>query len=274
MDAGRIRNFGIVAHIDAGKTTLSERLLYLTGVITRLGEVHEGTATLDWMEEERKRGITISAAVATLAWREHELHLVDTPGHVDFTLEVERAMRVLDGAVLLVSAVDGVQAQTETVWRQVRRHAVPAIAFVNQMDRVGADHQHCLDDLAKRLRTRPVPLQIPIGAEKEHVGVVDLLERSALYFEEGPRGRAFRRGPVPAHLHDEVEVLRSELVDLLAEHDEAILSAAIEDADVTASALRAALRPRVQSGELLPVLCGSALRTIGVQPLLDAIVDL
>jgi elongation factor G len=274
MDVGRIRNIGIVAHIDAGKTTLSERLLHQTGVIRRAGAVHEGTTTLDWMEEERKRGITITAAAATLPWREHALHLIDTPGHVDFTLEVERSMRVLDGAILLLSAVHGVQAQTETVWRQVRRHKVPALLYVNQMDRVGADYQRCCEQARTRLGVRPLQLQLPLGEGPEFSGVIDILARSAYRFGTREHAHAVERCAVPEEFHAEVEVLRSELVDVLAEQDEAVLAAALDGADIASDVLLRALRPRVLSGELLPVLCGSALRAIGVPQLLDAIVDL
>ena len=224
-DLARIRNIGIAAHIDAGKTTVSERLLYFAGVEHRIGEVDEGTATMDFLPEERERGITIGAAATTLPWRGHALHLIDTPGHVDFTVEVERSLRVLDGAVLVVDAVAGVQAQSETVWRQMRRHHVPAIAFVNKCDRPGADFLAALSSLERRLGVRPLPLQYPFSLDGHFVGLVDLIERRALDFSGSSHApdEPPREIPIPAGVEDEVGVLRSELLDSLADLDDGLM---------------------------------------------------
>jgi len=274
-DLARIRNIGIAAHIDAGKTTVSERLLFFSGVEHRIGEVDEGTATMDFLPEERERGITIGAAATTLPWRGHELHLIDTPGHVDFTVEVERSLRVLDGAVLVVDAVAGVQAQSETVWRQMRRHHVPAIAFVNKCDRAGADFLAALASLERRLGVRPLPLQYPFAHDGHFAGYVDLLERrafdvsAAVHAADEPP----REVPIPAHVQDEVGVLRSELVDSLAELDDGLLALVLEGREPPLELLRAALRRATLESRALPVLCGAALRNIGIEPLLDAIID-
>ena len=269
----RVRNIGIVAHIDAGKTTVSERILFYTGVERRMGEVHEGSAVMDWMDEERKRGITIVAAATTIPWREHEIHLIDTPGHVDFTVEVERSMRVLDGAILIVNGVSGVQAQSETVWRQMVRHNVCSIAFVNQLDRAGADFFRCVQDLKDKLAIPAVPVQYPLGEQREFRAVVDLVTGEALEFPEERLGRDPRPIPVPEEARDDVAVLRMELVEALAEEDEEILSIYGEDGDPPPELLRSALRRRTVAGTLVPVFAGAALRNVGVQPLLDAVVD-
>src|SRR5262245_21662360 len=269
----RMRNLGIVAHIDAGKTTVSERILFYTGVENRMGEVHEGTATMDYLAEERARGITITAAATSVPWRGHVIHLIDTPGHVDFTVEVERCMRVLDGAVLVVNGVAGVQAQSETVWRQMKRHGVSALAFVNQLDRPGADFMRCVLDLRKRLGLPAVPVQYPLVHGRERRAVVDLVARQALEFPEQDQGRHPRTIPIPPEVADEVAVLRAELVDALAEGSEAVLAAVLEEREPDPALLRAALRERVLAGTLVPVLGGAALRNLGVQPLLDAVVD-
>ena len=268
-----IRNLGIVAHIDAGKTTVSERILFYSGVERRMGEVHEGSATMDWMEEERRRGITIVSAATVVPWRDHHVNLIDTPGHVDFTIEVERCMRVLDGAVLVINGVSGVQAQTETVWRQMQRHDVRAVAFVNQLDRPGADFLQCVADLRQRLGAPVAPVAYPVGEGRELRTVVDLLTREALVFDPEDQGREPRREVVPADVADEVEVLRSELLDVLAEEDEELLGDVLEGREPELARVRAALRARTAAGTLVPVLCGAALRNVGVQPLLDAIVD-
>ncbi|MEX1026322.1 MAG: elongation factor G [Planctomycetota bacterium] len=273
MQLDRIRNIGIVAHIDAGKTTVSERILFFSGIEHRMGEVHEGTAVMDWMEEERRRGITITAAATTVPWREHSIHLIDTPGHVDFTVEVERSMRVLDGAILVLSAVEGVQAQSETVWRQMQRHHVRSIAFVNQLDRAGADFFRCVSDLRQRLGANAVPIQFPVGDEREMRTVVDLLRREAWTYSEERLGKDPEIGPVPDAVRDEVEVLRSELVDALAEEDEALLEQVLDGREPDVPSLVAALRARVAAGTLVPVLAGAALRNVGVQALLDAVCD-
>ncbi len=268
-----MRNLGIVAHIDAGKTSVSERILFYGGVERRMGEVHEGTATLDYLEEERARGITITAAATTVPWRGHAIHLIDTPGHVDFTVEVERCMRVLDGAVLVVNGVAGVQAQTETVWRQMKRHSVRALAFVNQLDRPGADFLRCVADLKKRLGVRAMPVQYPFVDGRAQRAVVDLLTLQAMEFPEEDLGRKPRTIPVPSEIQDEVAVLHAELLDVLSEDSEPVLSALLEEREPELALLVAALRARVLAGTLVPVLCGAALRNIGIQPLLDAVVD-
>ncbi len=274
-DLARIRNIGVAAHIDAGKTTVSERLLFVSGVEHRIGEVDDGTATLDYLPEERERGITITAAATTLPWREHSINLIDTPGHVDFGIEVERSLRVLDGAVLVIDAVAGVQAQSETVWRQMRRHHVPAIAFVNKCDRAGADFLAAVASLRKRLGASAVPVQYPWFEDGQLAGVVDLLERRALDYLHGhahPEDPPLEV-PLPAALADEVGVLRSELVDALADTDDTLMADVLEGREPPAAALRAALRRAVLAQRLLPVLCGAALRSIGIEPVLDAIVD-
>ena len=274
-DLARIRNIGIAAHIDAGKTTVSERLLYFAGVEHRIGEVDEGTATMDFLPEERERGITIGAAATTLPWRGHALHLIDTPGHVDFTVEVERSLRVLDGAVLVVDAVAGVQAQSETVWRQMRRHHVPAIAFVNKCDRPGADFLAALSSLERRLGVRPLPLQYPFSLDGHFVGLVDLIERRALDFSGSSHApdEPPREIPIPAGVEDEVGVLRSELLDSLADLDDGLMGYVLEGREPPLELVRAVLRRVTLAARALPVLCGAALRNIGIEPLLDAIVD-
>ena len=277
----RIRNLGIVAHIDAGKTTVSERLLYFSGVEHRIGEVDEGTATMDYLAEERERGITIAAAATTIPWRGHSIHLIDTPGHVDFTVEVERSLRVLDGAVLVVDAVAGVQAQSETVWRQLRRHHVPAVAFVNKCDRAGADFLAAAASLERRLGARPLLLQYPYFEDGHLVGVVDLLGQRALEFAHASAAHGHSHEhedgpcvvPIPPAVADEVGVLRSELVDALAEFDDALMATVLDGREPSVEALRAAVRVAVLSESALPVLCGAALRSIGIEPLLDAVVD-
>ena len=273
MDAASLRNIGIVAHIDAGKTTLSERILFYTGVERRMGEVHEGTAVMDWMEEERRRGITITAAATSVPWREHTINLIDTPGHVDFTVEVERCMRVLDGAVLVLSGVAGVQAQSETVWRQMQRNRVRSVVFVNQLDRPGADFLGAVKDLRERLGAPAIPIQFPIGSGRGFRSLVDLLGGEALTFAEEDQGRAPRPCDVPPELADEVGVLRSELIDTLGEEDETVLACVLEDREPSRDDLVAALRQAVLEGRVVPVLCGAALRNVGIQPLLDAVID-
>ncbi|MEW6072441.1 MAG: elongation factor G [Planctomycetota bacterium] len=273
MSLSRLRNIGVVAHIDAGKTTVSERILFYTGVEHRMGEVHEGSTVLDWMEEERRRGITITAAATTVPWREHAINLIDTPGHVDFTVEVERCMRVLDGAVLVIHGVAGVEAQSETVWRQMVRHRVRSVAFVNHLDRPGANFLGAVADLRRRLEAPALPVQLPLGEGREFRTVVDLLTGEAIEFPAEDLGSHPRSVPVPPREREEVEVLRWELVEALAEDDEGILEAFLEDRMPPAEALRRALRRRVLAGTLLPVLAGAALRNVGIQPLLDAVVD-
>ena len=274
IEIERLRNIGIVAHIDAGKTTVTERMLFYSGVEHRFGEVDSGTATMDWMSEERERGITITAAATSIPWREHTLQLIDTPGHVDFTVEVERSLRVLDGAILVLDAVSGVQAQSETVWHQMKRHHVPCLVFVNKCDRLGADFLAAMETVRSRLGGNPIPVQYPLFDEEGALwGVADLLSRSALDF----RGSDGREAPPevewPEESRDELGVLRSELIDALADEDEEIFGLVVEERDVPAEMLQAALRKRTLAGTLLPVLCGAALRSVGVQPLLDAVVN-
>jgi elongation factor G len=269
----RLRNLGIVAHIDAGKTTVSERILFYTGVEHRMGEVHEGTAVMDYLEEERRRGITITAAATSVPWRGHVINLIDTPGHVDFTIEVERSLRVLDGAVLVINGVAGVQAQSETVWRQLARHRVSTLAFVNQLDRAGADYFRCATDLARRLETRAVPVQYPVGEGRGLRTLIDLVEPCSWTFHEEALGRDPLRESVPPALADEVGVLRAELIEAVAEGDEEIMALSLEDRPVSAALLRSAVRRAVLARRIVPVLAGAALRNVGVQLLLDAVVD-
>ena len=273
MDLARIRNFGVAAHIDAGKTTVSERMLFHSGVERRVGAVDDGTAVLDWMEEERERGITITSAATRLPWCDHDLNLIDTPGHVDFTVEVERCMRVLDGAILVIDAVVGVQAQSETVWRQMVRHHVPAICFVNKCDRPGADFLPAIETLEARLGAPGIPVQLPVFEGGELVTIVDLLAERAWSFPRTEIGRDLVEVPVPESVREEVGVLRSELIDQLADEDETIMTIVIEDGIPPLEALKAALRQRVLNRTLVPVFCGAALRDFGVRPLLDAVVD-
>ncbi len=271
-DLSRIRNFGIIAHIDAGKTTVSERILYYTGKEHSMGEVHEGSAKMDYLPEEQERGITITAAATTIAWREHVLNLIDTPGHVDFTAEVERSLRVLDGAVVVFDAVSGVEAQSETVWRQADRYDVPRLCFVNKMDRGGADFEATLESIRTRLGATIAVASRPVGAGDAFTGVLDLVSRELVRFA-GEQGRTVTREPVPAQLHEELELHRGELVEAVADHDDVLAERYLAGGEVDAVSLRAGLRRATLSARLFPVLCGAALRNIGVQPLLDAVVD-
>ena len=268
----RVRNIGICAHIDAGKTTVSERFLYYAGRIHKIGEVHDGEAQMDWMPQERERGITITAAATTLEWRGHDVHLIDTPGHVDFTIEVERSLRVLDGAVVVFCGVSGVEPQSETVWHQADNFHVPRLAFVNKMDRPGADFQAVVDEIRERLGARPIPIQIPIGAEDQFVGVIDLIRERAIYFS-GEEDDPPREDSVPAALADKVAAAREKLIEAAADFDDAIATAYLEGNPIDSAALIAALRKGTLKCGLVPVLAGSALRNKGVQPLLDAVCD-
>jgi elongation factor G len=270
----RTRNIGIIAHIDAGKTTVSERFLYYSGSGHKMGEVHDGAATMDWMPQEQERGITITAAATTFAWREHQVNLIDTPGHVDFTIEVERSLRVLDGAVAVFCGVAGVQPQSETVWRQAQRWRVPTICFVNKLDRIGADYDAVVAAIATRLGSLPVSLQLPIGIEKEFRGVVDLIRMRALLWGGEDLGAEYAIAAIPADLADAAVAARARLVETVAEHDEGLLAIYLENPDPPAAELLAALRRLTIARAVTPVLCGSALRNKGVQPLLDAVVDL
>jgi len=270
----RTRNIGIIAHIDAGKTTISERFLYYSGSSYKIGEVHDGAATMDWMPQEQERGITITAAATTFAWREHQVNLIDTPGHVDFTIEVERSLRVLDGAVAVFCGVAGVQPQTETVWRQAERWRVPTICFVNKLDRIGADYDAVLASIASKLGSLPVSLQLPIGIEKEFRGVIDLLRMQALLWGGKDLGAEYEIAAIPDEFAGAAAAARTRLVETVAEHDEGLLAIYLENADPPAADILAALRRLTIARTVTPVLCGSALRNKGVQPLLDAIVDL
>ena len=266
------RNIGIIAHIDAGKTTTTERVLFYSGRIHRMGEVHEGTTAMDFMVQERERGITITAAATTSMWREHRINIIDTPGHVDFTAEVERSLRVLDGGVVVFDAVSGVEAQSETVWRQADRYRVPRICFVNKMDRIGADFWNCVEMIRDRLQAQPVPIQIPIGAEDSYIGMIDLFSMQAVTFSD-ELGANPTIKEIPEELQAEAEKRRHEMVEAIAEHDEDLLLKYLNDDEISVQELKAALRRSTCRVALVPVLCGAALRNKGVQPLLDAVVD-
>ena len=268
----KVRNIGIVAHIDAGKTTVTERFLYYSGRIHRMGEVHDGQAQMDWMPQEQERGITITAAATTLEWKGAELHLIDTPGHVDFTIEVERSLRVLDGVVAVFCGVGGVEPQSETVWMQAQKFKVPRIAFINKMDRVGADFDAVVTEIRERLRAKPVPLQLPIGAEDSFVGLVDLLERKALRWT-GAFEDAAEVGEVPEEMREQVEQAREKVIEAAADLDDEIAEAYLEGAEIEIPKIKAALRRGCVSNRLILVFCGAALRNKGVQPLLDAVID-
>ncbi len=268
----RTRNIGIIAHIDAGKTTTTERILFYTGRTHRLGNVDDGTTVTDWMEQERERGITIASAAVSCYWRDHRINIVDTPGHIDFTAEVQRSLRVLDGGVVVFDAVQGVEPQSETVWRQADRFNVPRICYINKMDRTGADFWRCIDMIRERLRTVPVAIQVPVGVEASFTGVVDLVEDAALIYADD-LGRAPKRCPVPDDLADLVAAKREELVETIAETDDVLLGKYLEGEDPTPEELRSGIRRATLAGDCVPVLCGASLRNKGVQPVLDAIVD-
>ncbi len=267
------RNIGIMAHIDAGKTTTTERILYYTGVNYKIGEVHDGAATMDWMELEQERGITITSAATSCFWRDHRINIIDTPGHVDFTVEVERSLRVLDGAVAVFDGVAGVEPQTETVWRQADRYSVPRLCFINKMDRTGADFYYVLGTIRERLGCKTAVVQLPIGAESEFAGVVDLLGMKALVWTSEDLGASWDVVDIPADMVDEAEEFRHELIDVLSEFDENILEKYIGEEEITAEDLRSALRTGTIAGHCVPILTGSAFKNKGVQPLLDAVID-
>ncbi|QNI30972.1 elongation factor G [Alloacidobacterium dinghuense] len=269
----RCRNIGIMAHIDAGKTTTTERILFYTGITHRIGEVHEGTATMDYMEQEQERGITITSAATTCTWNNIRINIIDTPGHVDFTAEVERSLRVLDGAVALFDSVSGVQPQTETVWRQGDKYKVPRICFVNKMDKAGADFEHVIETIRKRLGARPVAIQIPIGAEANFKGVVDLIEMRAIVWHDETMGAKYSVEPVPADLVKKAEAFRMQLIETVAENDDDMLHKFLEGETPTPEELKKALRNATIGMKVFPVMCGSAFKNKGVQTLLDAVVD-
>jgi len=262
-----------MAHIDAGKTTATERILYYTGITHRIGEVHDGTATMDYMEQEQERGITITSAATTCMWHDDRINIIDTPGHVDFTAEVERSLRVLDGAVAVFDSVSGVQPQTETVWRQGDKYKVPRICFINKMDKAGADFEHALDTIRKRLGAKPLALQIPIGAEANFKGVVDLIEMKAIFWHDETLGAKFEVEPIPANLQKKAEAFRSQLIELAAENDDGLLEKYLEGEAPSIAELKAGIRKATIAMSLFPVLCGSAFKNKGIQPLLDAVID-
>jgi len=276
----RYRNIGISAHIDAGKTTTTERILFYTGVNHKLGEVHDGTATMDWMEQEQERGITITSAATTCFWKgmdltfpEHRINIIDTPGHVDFTIEVERSLRVLDGACMVYCAVGGVQPQSETVWRQANKYRVPRLAFVNKMDRVGANFFKVYDQMKARLKGNPVPIQIPIGAEDKFEGVVDLVAMQAIYWDEASQGMKFERKAIPAELAGPANEWREKLVEAAAEANEELMNKYLESGELSVEEIKKGIRIRTINNEIVPMLCGSAFKNKGVQAMLDAVVE-
>ena len=269
----QLRNIGVIAHIDAGKTTTTERMLYYAGRIYKLGEVHEGTATMDWMEQEQERGITITAAATSCSWKDCRINIIDTPGHVDFTAEVERSLKVLDGAIVVFCGVGGVQPQSETVWRQADSYRVPRIAFVNKMDRVGANFFSVAKEITKKLGANAFPVQLPIGSEDNFKGVIDLIRRKAYIFEEEKIDDNFREEPIPAGLVKESEKLRHDLIEKLAEHDSKIMEKYVHNEEIAESEVRSALRKAVINDMFVPILCGASFKNKGVQMLLDAICE-
>ncbi len=269
----KVRNIGIMAHIDAGKTTTTERILFYAGRIHKMGEVHEGAATMDWMVQEKERGITITSAATTANWRDHAINIIDTPGHVDFTVEVERSLRVLDGAVAVFDAVAGVEPQSETVWRQADRYGVPRIAFINKMDRIGADFYGSLSSIRSRLGARAVPIQLPIGSESSFQGYIDLLSKEAVVYTDDLGTKSTESLEIPAGMQDQVSKYRHDLIEAVADFDDGIMHKYLEEQDITEDEIKAGLRRGTVAGVLVPVLCGAALRNRGVQPILDAVVD-
>jgi elongation factor G len=268
----KIRNIGIIAHIDAGKTTVTERILYYTGRSHKMGEVHDGEAVMDWMPDEQERGITITSAVTTCQWKEHDIQVIDTPGHVDFTIEVERSLRVLDGAIGVFCGVGGVEPQSETVWRQADRYRVPKIAFVNKLDRIGSDFFGTVKMIRQKLKARPLVLQIPVGAEETFSGVIDLIEMKQIVWDDDTLGASFQITDIPDELRQQADQYREALLETVAEHDDPIMEAYLSEEAIETDALLAAIRQATISLKLVPVLCGSALKNKGIQPLLDAIV--
>ena len=273
VDLQKVRNIGFIAHIDAGKTTVTERVLFFTGRTYKLGEVHEGTTVMDWMAQERERGITITSAATRAAWKGHQINIIDTPGHVDFTAEVERSLRVLDGGVVVFDAVAGVQPQSETVWRQADRYGVPRICFVNKMDRIGADFDKTMDSIRHRLKVVPVPVQYPIGAEDKFHGVIDLVEEKAWFFERGGASGELREGEIPPDLREEAAQVREEMIERVAENDEHVLEQFLSGEIPSPEEIKAALRRATIGNHAVPVVCGSALQSLGVQLVLDAVLD-
>ena len=269
----RYRNIGIMAHIDAGKTTTTERILFYTGRSYKIGEVHEGTAVMDWMEQEQERGITITSAATTAAWKDHRINIIDTPGHVDFTIEVERSLRVLDGAIAVFDSVAGVEPQSETVWRQADKYRVPRICFINKMDRIGADYFRCIQMIQDRLGATPLPLTLPVGIEADYVGNVDLIENRAVIWKDDTLGAEFEYGEIPAELADQATQYRAALIEAAVELDDEVLERYLGGEEPDVATLKRCIRRGTVSHKLVPVLCGSAFKNKGVQPLLDAVVD-
>jgi elongation factor G len=276
----RYRNIGISAHIDAGKTTTTERILYYTGVNHKLGEVHDGAATMDWMEQEQERGITITSAATTCFWKgmasnfpEHRINIIDTPGHVDFTIEVERSMRVLDGACMVYCAVGGVQPQSETVWRQANKYGVPRLAFVNKMDRTGANFFKVYEQMRARLKANPIPVQVPIGAEDTFEGVVDLIKMKAIYWDDASQGMKFEYRDIPANLADAAAEWREKMVEAAAEANEELMNKYLEEGELSEAEIKNAIRQRTIAGEIVPMMCGTAFKNKGVQAMLDAVIE-
>ncbi|MDA8016288.1 MAG: elongation factor G [Thermoanaerobaculia bacterium] len=268
----KTRNIGIMAHIDAGKTTTTERILFYTGINYKIGEVHDGAATMDWMEQEQERGITITSAATTCSWLDHRVNIIDTPGHVDFTAEVERSLRVLDGAVAVFDAVGGVEPQSETVWRQADKYKVPRIAFVNKMDRVGADYDRCISMMVSRLKANPVAIQLPWGSEADLKGVIDLVGMKGILYADESLGAEYQIVDIPAEEQDAADAAREKLMESIAETDEELLEKYLGGEEISEDEIRSALRKATVAGEIQPVLCGSAFKNKGVQPLLDAVV--
>src|SRR5437016_5058964 len=276
----RYRNIGISAHIDAGKTTTTERILFYTGVSHKMGEVHDGATVMDWMEQERERGITITSAATTCFWKgmennypEHRINIIDTPGHVDFTIEVERSMRVLDGACMVYDAVAGVQPQSETVWRQANKYKVPRLAFINKMDRQGAEFFKSYDHIRTRLKGNPVPIQIPVGAEEKFEGIVDLVKMKAIYWDDATQGMKYDARDIPAELVEEAKKWREKMVEAAAEADDELMHKYLEGHDLSVDDIKRGLRLRTIKNEIVPMLCGSAFKNKGVQAMLDAVID-
>ncbi len=273
FDKSKIRNIGIMAHIDAGKTTTTERILFYSGRVHRIGEVHDGAATMDWMEQEKERGITITSAATTVKWRDAEINIIDTPGHVDFTVEVERSLRVLDGAVALFCGVGGVEPQSETVWRQADKYNVPRIAFVNKMDRVGADFFNVMDEMRKRLGANPVPLQLPIGSGELFNGIIDLVEMKAVLYNDSTLGKLYEEAEIPKGLVEQSEEYRNNILESVADYDEELMVKYLEGEEITVAELKSAIRKATIDGKITPVFCGSAFKNKGVQRLMDGIID-
>ncbi len=270
----KVRNIGIAAHIDAGKTTTTERILFYTGISHKIGEVHDGAATMDWMEQEKERGITITSAATTCFWKDHQVNIIDTPGHVDFTIEVERSMRVLDGAVAVFCAVGGVQPQSETVWRQANRYSVPRMVFLNKMDRTGADFYQVEQQIKDRLKANPVPIQLPIGAEENFKGVIDLVEMKAyIWAEEAAMGSKYEVEDIPADLQEKAEEYREHLIEAVAETDDDLMEKYLGGEELSVEEIKKGIKAGCLSLEMVPMLCGTAFKNKGVQPLLDAVVE-